>query len=319
MKKTILTFILIIFTNCVYAQDLESNLPKINISESVIIGNSKQYINIKGNDEKNPILLILHGGPGKSLLPFAPDFTNKLMNDFLVVNWDQRNTGETLKLNKTENSIVLLQSDALEVLQYLEKKYNKKKIFLLSHSWGSVMGFELASKHPELIAAYIAVSPVIDANESTKLFMRDLKSWANKTNNEQAIRELNEVKLPIQTKNDFFYAQKWLFIHNGVQGVNTEDFRNSYYNWMDEWFPIWKENAKTNVPSSYPTINCPIYFFIGSSDNQSYHTLANKYYKELKSKNKKLFWFRKSGHTIFNTEPLKFQKLLLKIKNKYVL
>lgn len=318
MRIFFFTFCLIIFTYCVHAQDLENNLTKINISEIVEIGNSKQFINIKGNDEKNPILLILHGGPGKSLLSFAPNFTNKLLNDFLVVNWDQRNTGETLKLNKSDTSIKLLQSDALEVIQYLKKKYNKKKIFLLSHSWGSVMGFELAHKHPELIAAYIAVSPVIDANESSKLFMQDLKSWANKTNNNQAIKELNEVNLPIQTKNDFFYAQKWLFIHNGVQGVETEEFRNSYYEWMDEWFPIWKENAKTNVPSSYPNIEYPIYFFIGSADNQSYHTLANKYYKELKSKNKKLFWFRKSGHTIFNTEPVKLQKLFIKIKNKNV-
>lgn len=318
MRKTIFTFCLIIFTYCFYAQDLENNFSKINISETVTIGNSKQYINIKGNDEKNPILLILHGGPGKSLLPFAPDFTNKLLNDFLVVNWDQRNTGETLKLNKSDNSIELLKSDALELIKYLEKKYNKRKIYLLSHSWGSVMGFELAYKHPELIAAYIAVSPVIDANESSKLFIQDLKSWATKTNNKQAIKELYEINIPIQTKNDFFYAQKWLFIHNGVKGVETEDFRNSYYEWMDEWFPIWKENAKTNVPSSYPNIDCPIYFFIGKGDNQSYHTLANKYYQELKAKNKKLFWFRKSGHTIFNTEPIKLQKLLIKIKNKNV-
>ncbi len=319
MRKTIFTFFLIIFTYGINAQVLENKFSKINISETVIIGNSKQYIDIKGNDEKNPILLILHGGPGKSLLPFAPNFTNRLLDDFLVVNWDQRNTGETLKLNKSDNSIELLKSDALEVVQYLEKKYNKKKIFLLSHSWGSVMGFELAYKHPELIAAYIAVSPVIDANESSNLFMKDLKSWANKTNNKLAIKELNEVHLPFQTKNDFFYAQKWLFIHNGVQGAETADFKISYYNWMDEWFPIWKENAKTNIPSSYPSIDCPIYFFIGSSDNQSYHTLASKYYKQLKSKNKKLYWFRNSGHTIFNTEPDKLQNLLIKIKNKNVI
>lgn len=300
------------------SQIKENKTVKIDTTEVVQIGGIKQFISIKGNKWENPLLLILHGGPGKSLIPFAPGFTDKLLNDFTVVNWDQRNTGETLSLNQSKAHVAvdLLKSDALEIVQYLTSRYNQKKIYLLSHSWGSVMGFELASKHPELFLGYIAVSPVVDANESASLFVKDLKIWAAKTNNQAASQELENIKLPFQNQDDFFYAQKWLFIHNGVPGIEKDEFKTAYYNWMNDWFPIWKENAKTNLPASYPKIDCPIYFFIGVADNQSYYTLAEKYYKELKAKHKNLYWFKKSGHTIFNTEADKLQYELIKIKSE---
>lgn len=293
----------------------------VDTTEIVQIGGIKQFVKVKGNNLENPILLILHGGPGKSLIPFDADFTGNLYDDFVVVNWDQRNTGETLNLNKVkvEVSIDLLRSDALELVQYLISKYRRNKIFVLSHSWGSVTGFDLVSQHPELFYGYIAVSPVVDANKSASLFIKDLKSWAVKTHRAAAVEELNNIKLPLESEDDFFHAQKWLFVHNGVEVAEKEEFRDAYYNWMHNWFAVWKENAKTNLEASYKKIDCPVYFFIGVADNQSYHTLAREYYKKLKAENKELYWFRKSGHTIFNTEPQKFQSLLIKIKGKTVL
>lgn len=132
------------------------------------------------------------------------------------------------------------------------------------------------------------------------------------TPNNIAAEELQKIKLPFKDKDDFFLAQKWLFVHNGVKGADTEDFKKSYYQWMDTWFPIWKENAETNLFDTVPEIKCPVYFFIGSGDNQSYYTIAEDYYQFLKAKDKKIFWFKESGHTIFNTEPQKLQEIIIK-------
>lgn len=314
MIKHYLFLILFFLSAGCWSQIKEKKEIRIDTTEAVPIGGIKQVISIKGNNREKPVLLILHGGPGKSLISFSDGFTDKLQNEFVVVNWDQRETGGTLNLNKTKDSLTtdLLKKDALEVVYYLKKKFNQKKIFLLSHSWGSVMGFDIAAKHPELLYVYIPVSPVIDAHKSAVLFVNDLKKWALNTPNNIAAEELQKIKLPFKDKDDFFLAQKWLFVHNGVKGADTEDFKKSYYQWMDTWFPIWKENAETNLFDTVPEIKCPVYFFIGSGDNQSYYTIAEDYYQFLKAKDKKIFWFRESGHTIFNTEPQKFQEIIIK-------
>lgn len=74
---------------------------------------------------------------------------------------------------------------------------------------------------------------------------------------------------------------------------------------------MWKENAETNLFDSVSEIKCPVYFLIGSGDNQSYYTITEDYYEFLKAKNKKMFWFKESGHTIFNTEPEKLQEIII--------
>lgn len=312
IKRYLLLSLFLISIVC-SSQIKEKKKIQIDTTEAVQIGGIKQIISIKGNNREKPVLLILHGGPGKSLISFSEGFTDKLKNEFVVVNWDQRETGATFSLNRTKDKLTpdLLKKDALEVVHYLKKKFHQKKIFLLSHSWGSVLGFDIAARHPELLYAYIPVSPVIDAHKSAFLFVKDLKKWALETKNNTATQELDKIKLPFEDKEDFFLAQKWLFIHNGVKGADTEDFKNNYYQWMETWFPVWKENAETKLFDSISEIKCPVYFLIGSGDNQSYYTIAEDYYKFLKAKNKKMFWFKESGHTIFNTEPEKLQEIII--------
>lgn len=312
-------FYLVLFFPFVCSSQTTNSIIKIDTTEIVQIGGIKQFLSIKGNNIENPVLLILHGGPGKSLIAFSEKFTDKLKNEFVIVNWDQRKTGETQKINNINDSINinLLKSDALEVVKYLINKFQHKKIYLVSHSFGSVMGFDIAIKHPELLYAYIPISPVVDANKSSILTIKSLKKWAIKTKNEAAKNELEKIKIPYKDENDFFFAQKWLFIHNEVDGAETENFKNNYYDWMNIWFPIWKKNAESNLFVTAPKIDCSIYFFIGNFDNQTHHLIAKKYFKFLKAKNKKKIKFKNSGHTILNTESEKLQNTIIDIKNAY--
>ena len=45
----------------------------ISIIEEVSIGVMKQWIQIRGQDNSNPILLWLHGGPGSAQMPIVYD------------------------------------------------------------------------------------------------------------------------------------------------------------------------------------------------------------------------------------------------------
>ena len=62
----------------------------------VKIGGIDQWIQIRGQNRNNPVLLCLHGGPGGSWLALTTLFS-PWEKEFTIVQWDQRGTGKTLE------------------------------------------------------------------------------------------------------------------------------------------------------------------------------------------------------------------------------
>ena len=65
-----------------------------------------------------------------------------------------------------------MHADTEEVVQWTRKTFGKQKVFVLGHSWGSILGLTLAAEHPEWLHAYIGVGQGIDARESER------RGWA---------------------------------------------------------------------------------------------------------------------------------------------
>lgn len=109
-------------------------LSGISSSEPVQIGGINQWINIKGVTDTNPVLLFLHGGPGNSAMRYADRFTAKLQKHFVVVQWDQRESGATKELNASPVplTVALFEQDAVEMINYLRTRFAQDKIYLLN-------------------------------------------------------------------------------------------------------------------------------------------------------------------------------------------
>src|SRR5215469_7094656 len=76
-----------------YGRDMAIDTPNgINESGYVRIGGVDQWIQIRGDDKRNPVLLWLHGGPGFSTIPNTP-FYPEWEKHFTMVMWDQRGAG----------------------------------------------------------------------------------------------------------------------------------------------------------------------------------------------------------------------------------
>jgi len=130
----------------------------------VRIGGIDQWVTIRGQNRRNPAILVLHGGPGDAdsqlaylLRPWERDFT--------VVQWDQRGAGRTYGRygdGTPDMTLDRLIEDGAEVADYVRKRLGQPKIILLGHSWGSALGVQLLERHPGLFSAYVGTGQIVD-------------------------------------------------------------------------------------------------------------------------------------------------------------
>ncbi len=305
----------VLLANITYA--LRATTPfiqPIDTTELVTINNSKQYIRIKGNDEEKPILLYLNGGPGDSVLKQMDRMFGKLQTEFVVVLWDQRQSGQTTKI-KTKNKVLLtqelFQQDTYALVQYLLKKFKKDKLTLVGHSYGTTLGFFMAKNHPELITNFIAVNPMVHQTESERLTLKVLLEKANSDRNTKAINELTQVQIPFKNSEQLYYARKWLFDFDGKRFAKKKAFKKQVLSWAKIWLPLFKEASQDNLLVSAKKLDCPISFIIGKQDYQCNYALTEKYYNQLEAPEKQLIPLEKAGHLIPFQNNQEFQTLII--------
>ncbi|GAB2687403.1 alpha/beta fold hydrolase [Kitasatospora kifunensis] len=131
---------------------------RIDESGFVRIGGIDQWVSIRGEDRRNPVILEIQGGPGASNLVFLPR-TRPWERHFTIVRWDMRGAGHTFAATgaagQGELSLEQLYRDALEVTQHVRDRLGVAKVLLVANSFGTVLGLRLARNHPELYSAYV--------------------------------------------------------------------------------------------------------------------------------------------------------------------
>ena len=284
---------------------------QINKQEEVLIGGIRQWIEVKGSREDNPVLLFLHGGPGNSVMRTADKFTGELQKKFVVVQWDQRESGKTASLNHSDSewTVALMVDDAVEMINYLRARFKQDKIFVMGHSWGGFLTLEVATGHPEIVKACIAVCPMIDQWESERRSLEWMKRHAQEIHQQEALDKLTTIKIPFENPEQLYYHRRWLAIYSG----RTPPSRSFVMAWGKVWFPLYSEAAGINLFLTSPEIKCPVYFFVGSNDRQTDSKITEEYFKVLKAEKKELFWFTNSGHNLNLTEPKKMQEMTIAV------
>src|SRR5262249_30221505 len=138
----------------------------IGIDEGVFVsvGGIEQWITIRGRARSNPLLLLLHGGPGNAFQSFTRRTFLDWEREFTVVQWDQRGAGKTFGRSGPVGGDVTLDRmvlDGAEVAEFVRRRLGKEKVILLGLSWGSVLGVHLAKARPDLFSAYVGTGQVV--------------------------------------------------------------------------------------------------------------------------------------------------------------
>jgi pimeloyl-ACP methyl ester carboxylesterase len=170
-------------------------------STYINIGDIEQWVTIRGQDRNNPVLLILHGGPGDVTNPWGYAYFHEWEKYFTIVQWDQRGAGRTLE--KTGESVASTMTidrmvqDGIEVSEYLREHLNQEKIVLVGHSWGSLLGLLMAKARPDLFYAFVGTGQVPSSSTEANIVAHKLAlQWARAAKNADAVADLNRIGPP---------------------------------------------------------------------------------------------------------------------------
>jgi pimeloyl-ACP methyl ester carboxylesterase len=302
--------------------------------EKMKIGGVDQWILIRGYNRFKPLLLFLHGGPGTAQIAFARKFQAELERKFVVVNWDQRGAGKS-RLPAGESvpmDIGQHVSDTLELVCVLLQRFNREKVYLAGHSWGSIIGLKAAYLHPELFHAYIGIGQVVNVQETGRILYQYTMEAAHRKKKRKAIAELEIIGYPPRVKNSHnaMLQIKWLERLGGVFNkphlkreilgsillspeYTLEEKINYNVSSWNCFCSVFDELLQVNLPEQIPQVEVPSYFCVGRHDYNTPFELVEKYYTLLKAPRKHLYWFDHSGHAPHFEEPEKFMAIMSEI------
>jgi pimeloyl-ACP methyl ester carboxylesterase len=296
--------------------------------ETVPIGGIKQVVSIRSQDLRNPVLIYFHGGPGFVEMPLDWWWNRGWDEYFTVVQWDQRNAGKTYVTSGPAAPEDLtperFQADAEELVQWARKRFGKRKVFVLGHSWGSMLGLKLAAAHPEWLHAYIGMGQATNSLESERRGWIWTMAQAQADRNAQAIAELRSIEPYATTPGPIPVAsimtqRKWLGHYGGAAWrrrggdfeaaafklapeYTDEDVRNAFKGQAAVTNALLPRILSTDL-STIRTLNVPLVLILGRHDRNVSSEVAAEWFAKLRAPSKKLIWFERSAHHMTSEEP----------------
>lgn len=297
--------------------------------ETVRINGVDQWVSIRSRDRSNPVLLVVHGGPGWMAMPTSWYFAQGWEEYFTVIQWDQRGAGKTYGASDPETiaatlTVEQMQRDLEAVVRWARADLGQDRIFLLGHSWGSVLGLDLAHRHPEWLHAYIGVGQAVDMRESERRGWAWAMARAQDAANETALAELQSIApyaegsapIPLQA---VMLQRKWVNAYGGAS-YNRPDssFEGAAialapeYN-DDDVRRVWETQAlsverlfpsvlETDL-SSLTDLKGPIILLLGRHDVNVSAEVAADWFARIEASMKRLIWFEHSADELMVEEP----------------
>jgi pimeloyl-ACP methyl ester carboxylesterase len=291
--------------------------------EKVRLGEFEQWISVRGEDARNPVLLFLHGGPGMSAMYLAHAFQRELERDFVVVHWDRLGAGKSYRDGLPPHAISVESEiqDARQLCAILRARFGNRPVLLLGHSYGSYLGVRLAQRHPELFVAYIGVGQVTDPVQERRVQRDFLARAAAQAGDRELVRQL-QTGAPVDIEAGLF--QYGAELHDARSwwplvwiGLRSPEYSVSDVLNVQKGVQFTQKHMKYDHPtraiSDVVALDLPVFLLQGRHDYTTPSVLGEQWLSHLAAPRKELVWFEESAHFPFLEEPAKFAAELRRI------
>jgi len=306
--------------------------------EKVSLGGVDQWLIIRGYDVNKPVLLFLSGGPGASEAARVLRFNHELEKDFVVVIWEQRGCGKSYPSHFPKLALTVDQyvADIIELSEILRERFSEQKIYLVGHSWGTIIGVHAVQLRPDLFHAYVGTSQMVDVRETDQLIYEMVMEYSHNAGDTAFVKTLQSQgpppyfgKNPIKPYARLFGREYAIF---EVPNIQNPEYRKDgdilmlmlkqpEYGWLDRVFYLLGLTKTFNIV--YPQLQekdlridatrfeVPVYIVLGRHDMNNPSQIPEEYFNLVEAPQKKLVYFENSGHGMIWEEADKFHRLMV--------
>ncbi|MEQ9297648.1 MAG: alpha/beta hydrolase [Cyclobacteriaceae bacterium] len=314
-----------------------SSVESISTIERVKLGGVDQYLIIRGEDLSNPVMLFVHGGPGSPEFFLFQEENLDLEKNFVMVYWEQRGSGKSYSHDIPVNSMTLDQFvlDARDLSEILIERFQREKIYIMGHSWGSLLGLSVAYQYPELYHSYIGIGQISNQYESEHASLKWVNEKANELNDRKALGKLASLSVPELQSTNADWLNYLMVERELVNQYGGGLRRDGFDTWLDmgrmillsreytisdkigflngNFFSMqhmWDDALRANLTEQIDSMRIPVYFFHGEYDYQTTLSVTKPFYDQLKAPKKQFYYFENSAHAPFLDEPDKFNSIM---------
>jgi pimeloyl-ACP methyl ester carboxylesterase len=298
----------------------------------VRIGGVEQWITIRGQDLRNPALLVLHGGPGAPVSALPEHFL-PWERDFTIIQWDQRGAGKSYSPNQGAPSIELMVQDGLEVSEYVRGRLHRNKISLLGHSWGSVLGIRMVRARPELFNAWVGTGQIVNRQRNEVAAYAGVLAKARARGDREGVDALEKSGAPPYREiRQMGVERRWAMQYEpglrygpiGPSGLLVELLTAPDYSLKDvvdyfrgeiggdDFFGQALDGplARVDLPALGTSFSIPFFVVEGEEDNITPASLAKAYFDRITAPRKAFLLMPDAGHMALLTRSDDFLKFM---------
>ena len=317
---------------------LELHSPKAIVESGFVrVGGVDQWVQIRGEDRNNPVILFLHGGPGFTAIPYFQRIMRPWERDYTIVHWDQRGAGKSYARNGRDHqphpTLEQMISDGIEMAEYTRRHLHKPKIILIGYSWGSVLGIEMARKRPDLFYAYVGTGQVMDTAQSELAGYRGVLARARAAGDKKSVDTLIEIGAPPYPGVEQLGRQREileLYRPKGEIGLNQlktlllapgyslRDAADVYMFAPELTRELLSVVLKYKVTDRGAAFEVPLFFFLGAEDSWTSPEVVQSYLPLLSAPHKEIVLFPNVGHHAVEVSGARFLEELNKRVRPFV-
>ncbi len=294
----------------------------------VRIGGLDQWVTVRGEDRANPVILVVHGGPGLAYSPLFAWF-RPWEKAFTVVQWDQRGAGKTYgRYGKAtpDLSRERIVSDGIELSDYLRRHLHKDRIVLLGHSWGSTVSLEMIARRPDLFSAYVGTGQVVGAAQEEAAHAMALAA-ARKAGDLKSVKALVTLGPPYAGSDQMMAARRLASAYAPeaertyfmrslptalfAPGYSLADLYDNGMAGLYSIRPLYNDVNTFDARRLGRNVAVPIVLIQGDLDNITPTPSVKDYFDDLAAPRKDFVVLRGDGHLALLTDPDRFLGALL--------
>ena len=295
------------------------------------LGGLAQWVMIRGENVANPLLVLLHGGPGFPEMRLFRHFNWPLEKSFTVVYWDQRGTNKSFDGQTPASSMTVEQfiADLDELVNAVCKRFGQRTVAIYGHSWGSALGVLYGARFPEKVAAYVGAGQIGSWPASEASSYAFVLAEAERRKSRKALKELRAIGPPPYTATAKMVQGKWLGLFLGfVRGMplwrfvqivlsgpeaSIFDLASLLRGMQFSQNTMWVDVSSLDLTMAVPALQMPVFFFLGRHDHVIDAETSAAYFEILAAPSKRLVWFEESAHEPPFEEPLKFNRAMVEL------